>query len=118
MTLGQERTEEQLNVTPGDNGTVENINTTPADMAEDIATAAEATTEDQPAGTDAPEQKKVYKNKKEVIARLKEIAHEDDNPKKDEVDYLKTIFYKLHFAGRFGLKPEEFTLEEEAPRSA
>lgn len=69
-------------------------------MAEDIATAAEATTEDQPAGTDAPEQKKVYKNKKEVIARLKEIAHEDDNPKKDEVDYLKTIFYKLHFAER------------------
>lgn len=100
MTLGQERTEEQLNVTPGDNGTVENINTTPANMAEDIATAAEATTEDQPAGTDAPEQKKVYKNKKEVIARLKEIAHEDDNPKKDEVDYLKTIFYKLHFAER------------------
>ena len=100
MTLGQERTKEQLNVTPGDNGTVENINTTPADMAEDIATAAEATTEDQPAGTDAPEQKKVYKNKKEVIARLKEIAHEDDNPKKDEVDYLKTIFYKLHFAER------------------
>lgn len=100
MTLGQERTEEQLNVTPGDNSTVENINTTPADMAEDIATAAEATTEDQPAGTDAPEQKKVYKNKKEVIARLKEIAHEDDNPKKDEVDYLKTIFYKLHFAER------------------
>lgn len=100
MTLGQERTEEQLNVTPGDNGTVENINTTPADMAEDIATAAEATTEDQPAGTDASEQKKVYKNKKEVIARLKEIAHEDDNPKKDEVDYLKTIFYKLHFAER------------------
>lgn len=100
MTLGQERTEEQLNVTPGDNGTVENINATPADMAEDIATAAEATTEDQPAGTDAPEQKKVYKNKKEVIARLKEIAHEDDNPKKDEVDYLKTIFYKLHFAER------------------
>ncbi len=100
MTLGQERTEEQLNVTPGDNGTVENINTTPADMAEDIATAAEATTEDQHAGTDAPEQKKVYKNKKEVIARLKEIAHEDNNPKKDEVDYLKTIFYKLHFAER------------------
>lgn len=100
MTLGQERTEEQLNVTLGDNGTVENINTTPADMAEDIATAAEATTEDQPAGTDAQEQKKVYKNKKEVIARLKEIAHEDDNPKKDEVDYLKTIFYKLHFAER------------------
>lgn len=100
MTLGQERTEEQLNVTPGDNGTVENINTTPTDMAEDIATAAEATTEDQPAGTDAPEQKKVYKNKKEVIARLKEIAHEDNNPKKDEVDYLKTIFYKLHFAER------------------
>lgn len=100
MTLGQERTEEQLNVTPSDNGTVENIDTTPSDTADETATGTGNTTEDQNAGTDAPEQKKVYKSKKEVIARLKEIAHSDDNPKKDEVDYLKTVFYKLHFAER------------------
>ena len=42
----------------------------------------------------------MYKTKKEVIERLKEIAHSDDDPQKDEVEYLKTIFYKLHFAER------------------
>lgn len=31
---------------------------------------------------------------------MKEIAHNDDSPKKDEIDYLKTAFYKLHFAER------------------
>ena len=42
----------------------------------------------------------MYKSKKEVIERLKEIAHSDDDPQKDEVEYLKTTFYKLHFAER------------------
>ena len=31
---------------------------------------------------------------------MKEIAHNDNSPKKDEIDYLKTAFYKLHFAER------------------
>ena len=42
----------------------------------------------------------MYKSKKEVIERMKEIAHSDDTPKKEEVENLKTAFYKLHFAER------------------
>lgn len=44
--------------------------------------------------------KKVYKSKSEIIERVKEIAHSDEHPQKGEIDYLKTIFYKLHFAER------------------
>ena len=46
------------------------------------------------------ENAKVYKNKKEVVERLKEIAASDDNPDKEEIDLLKTVFYKLHIAER------------------
>ena len=46
------------------------------------------------------ENAKTYKTKKEVIERLKEIATSDDNPDKDEIDLLKTVFYKLHIAER------------------
>ena len=48
----------------------------------------------------ASEQRKVYKTKAEVVERIKEIAHAEEIPQKDEVDYLKTVFYKLHFAER------------------
>lgn len=41
-----------------------------------------------------------YKTKKDVIARLKEIVANDETPAKDEVDHLKTTFYKLHIAER------------------
>ena len=43
---------------------------------------------------------KAYKTKQEVIERLKEIVRNDENPKKDELDLLKTTFYKLHIAER------------------
>ena len=43
---------------------------------------------------------KVYKSKKEVIARLKEIAESEEAPEKGEIDHLKTAFYKLHIAER------------------
>ncbi|MCD8202604.1 MAG: DUF349 domain-containing protein [Prevotella sp.] len=46
------------------------------------------------------EQKRTYKDKKEVIERIKEIAHGEEAPQKEEVDNLKTVFYKLHFAER------------------
>ena len=46
------------------------------------------------------ENAKVYKNKKEVVERLKEIAASDENPDKDEIDLLKTVFYKLHITER------------------
>ena len=63
-------------------------------------TSTEAETPAENASDDNSEQKKVYKTKKEVVDRIKEIAHSDDNPQKDEVDYLKTIIYKMHFAER------------------
>jgi hypothetical protein len=44
--------------------------------------------------------KKTYASKAEVVERIKELAHAEDVPQKDEVDYLKTVFYKLHFLER------------------
>ena len=45
-------------------------------------------------------ERKQYDSKKEVLERVREIAHNDAAPQKDEVDYLKTVFYKLHIAER------------------
>ena len=69
---------------------------TKAEPAAEAEEAAEPTAEqEQPA-----EERKTYATKQEVIARLQELAHGEENPTKDEVDYLKTTFYKLHFAQR------------------
>ena len=69
---------------------------TKAESAAEAEEAAEPTAEqEQPA-----EERKTYATKQEVIARLQELAHGEENPTKDEVDYLKTTFYKLHFAQR------------------
>lgn len=43
---------------------------------------------------------KAYTTKQEVIERLKEIVGNNENPTKDELDHLKTTFYKLHIAER------------------
>ena len=72
-------------------------------------------------------ERKQYQTKKEVLERVQEIAHSDEVPKKDEVDYLKTVFYKMHLAEREaefkeytdgGGDPEQYQLkpspEEEA----
>ena len=72
-----------------------------ASVVEDLVAATEEvvaeTTEEE-----APEEvsKKIYANKREVLERLTEIAHGDEAPQKAEVDHLKTIFYKMHFAER------------------
>ncbi len=87
------------------------LNAAPADNSNQGGDGAALTNETEEASvvnetaglsaeTDSSEERKVYKSKKEVIERMKEIARSDDNPKKDEVDYLKTAFYKLHFAER------------------
>ncbi len=44
--------------------------------------------------------KKVYADKQEVLARAKEIAASEDNPNKDEVEHLKSAFYRFHIAER------------------
>lgn len=89
-TLGQEMTEEMQNAAQAANSNQGDENTTLVSETEEIS----------PVESDSSEQRKVYKSKKEVIERMKEIAHNDDSPKKDEIDYLKTAFYKLHFAER------------------
>ena len=60
---------------------------TPEPAAEEPAAEEEATEETA--------SKKVYATKKEVIERIKELAHGDESPTKEEVDLLKTTFYKL-----------------------
>jgi len=65
-----------------------------------VAEQTDAPAEEQ---TDAPAEeveRKVYQTKKEVLERAKEIAHAEGLPQKDEVEYLKTTFYKLHIAER------------------
>lgn len=99
-TLGQEKTEELLNAAPAENSNVADNSTAPANKTPETPAADTAETPAANNDADATEQKKVYKSKKEVIGRLKEIAHSDENPQKDEVEYLKTAFYKLHFAER------------------
>ena len=65
-------------------------------------TPAEEPTQDTPAEEAVAEQpeRKVYNSKKEILERVKEIAHGDEPLQKDEIDYLKTVFYKLHIAER------------------
>ena len=63
--------------------------------------AASAVAVEEPAPQEpAAEEHKVYQTKREVLERVKEIAHGEETPRKDEVDYLKTAFYKLHIAER------------------
>lgn len=69
----------------------------PAQEADTTQVATDGTPAQAPA---EPEYKKHYATKKEVLDRVKEIAHSDETPAKDEVDYLKTVFYKLHIAER------------------
>ena len=51
-------------------------------------------------GTMEEPAKKVYATKQAVLERVKEIAHSDDTPNKEELDHLKTAFYKILFTER------------------
>ena len=62
-------------------------------------TAAEQQVEETQEAIEQPERKQ-YQDKKEVLERIREIAHGEEAPQKDEIDYLKTVFYKLHIAER------------------
>ncbi len=54
----------------------------------------------QQQGTMEEPAKKAYATKQEVLERVKEIAHGDDNLDKEEIDQLKATYYKLHLAER------------------
>lgn len=51
-------------------------------------------------GTMEEPAKKIYSSKQEVLERVKEIARSAEAPVKEELDLLKTVFYKLHLAER------------------
>ncbi len=70
-------------------------------------------------GTQEEPAKKVYASKQEVLERVKEIAHSEEAPSREELDHLKTTFYKIHLAERDaqskeylekGGDPEKFVL--------
>ncbi len=42
----------------------------------------------------------VYETKEDVLHRVQDLAHGEEAPQKDEVEYLKSAFYKLHVAER------------------
>jgi hypothetical protein len=72
------------------------------ETAEESVLQVETEEAEAPAEAEVEEEqpKKVYETKAEILERVREIAHGDETPKKDEVDYLKTAFYKLHIAER------------------
>ncbi|SFO78338.1 DUF349 domain-containing protein [Prevotella sp. tf2-5] len=70
--------------------------------AEEVAAPTEevaAPAEEVAAPAEEPERKQ-YQTKKEVLERAREIAQGEEAPQKEEVDYLKTVFYKMHIAER------------------
>ena len=88
--LKQDITEEAVAAQPAnvDNDTVAEAGNAPATTA----VGSEPDTEAAPL--------KMYASKYEVLERVKELAHSDNTPAKDEIDHLKTAFYKLLFAER------------------
>ena len=77
-----------------ENSEAQNVNADAA--AESLNQPAET----QPESEDGNPAAKAYSSKKEIIERLKAIVDSDDTPEKAEVEHLKTVFYKLHFAER------------------
>jgi len=71
-----------------------------ADKTSQVNETTETAEEAAESTVAAAEERKVYQSKKEVLERVKEIAHAEEVPQKDEVEYLKTTFYKLHIAER------------------
>ena len=89
---------EEQNVTPlsdQETETVENV-------VEEQPVAEQQPVLDAPVVETEPQEpeRKQYETKQEVLERVRELAHGDEAPQKDEVDYLKTCFYKLHIAER------------------
>ena len=68
---------------------------------EDKPQKAEASATDQNGDSSAEQPAhKVYASKQEVLERIKEIARNEDKPDKDEVEHLKSSFYRFHIAER------------------
>ena len=78
-------------------------NDKPEAKADNVASnpeVAEAQTDDAEGAHKEETFKKIYANKQDVLARAKEIASSEDAPNKDEVEHLKSAFYRFHVAER------------------
>ncbi len=119
--VAEEVVKQEENVVTPEPAAEEPVVEEPAAVVEEPA--AEEPQEEEPAAeeeaTEETASKKVYATKKEVIERIKELAHGDESPTKEEVDLLKTTFYKLHSAEReaaqkayleAGGDPEKYTI--------
>ncbi len=73
---------------------------TPAAEATEAAQVVEPTEVTEAEEVAEVAERKQYQTKKEVLERVRELAHGEETPQKEEVDYLKTTFYKLHIAER------------------
>ena len=81
---------------PGNNEVIkEEVTPQPAVEEQEVEEAPQVENE-----APAEQPRKVYETKAEILERIREIAHGDEAPQKEEVDYLKTTFYKLHIAER------------------
>ena len=68
---------------------------------EEVTSQVETTENSEPATEQAEELTRVvYETKADVLHRLQDIAHSEEVPQKDEIEYLKSSFYKLHVAER------------------
>ena len=78
------------------------VNTAPvAEAVETVAEEVKPVAEEAKAvASEETVERKQYETKKEVLERVREIAHGEEAPQKEEIDYLKTAFYKLHIAER------------------
>ena len=103
------KAEVQVQQTAPETPEVETIEAQPQTPEPEAATneepaPAEEPMAEEPLAQEEPEmpaeERKAYATKAEVLDRVKEIAHGEEPPQKDEVEYLKTAFYKLHIAER------------------
>ena len=102
-TAENEQTEASVAEEPAMEEPVAEAPVAEAPVAEEPAVEApvveETAGEEEVPAEEVPE-RKVYQTKQEVLERVKELAHGEEMPQKDEVEYLKTTFYKLHIAER------------------
>jgi len=102
-TAENEQTEASVAEEPAMEEPVAEAPVAEAPVAEEPAVEApvvEETAGEEEVPADEVPERKVYQTKQEVLERVKELAHGEEMPQKDEVEYLKTTFYKLHIAER------------------
>ena len=85
---------------PATEDTAEEAQPVTEDAVEEVQPAAEEASVEVAEETKTAPERKTYTSKKEVLDRVKEIAHSDEPFEKEEVDYLKTSFYRILNAER------------------